>query len=119
MKRVIRRVLVCGGRDYSNRDHVWNTLTSLDHMLGPFAVVIHGAARGADSLGKEWALANGRKEEPYKANWGVHGKAAGPIRNARMIKEGRLDLVIAFPGSDGTADMCKRAHYAGIEVIEG
>jgi YspA, cpYpsA-related SLOG family len=115
---LIRRVLVCGGRDYNDRDHVWNTLTALDHMLGPFSVIIHGAARGADSLAKEWALATGRKEESYKADWGRLGPAAGPIRNQKMINEGRPDLVIGFSGGRGTADMCRRARAAGIKVIE-
>ncbi len=56
--------------------------------------------------------------EVYEADWHEHGRAAGPIRNARMIAEGRPDLVIAFPGGRGTADMVSRARKAGIEVRE-
>ncbi len=35
-----------------------------------------------------------------------------------MIDEGKPDLVIAFPGRRGTADMKARALKAGIAVIE-
>ncbi len=52
------------------------------------------------------------------ADWDKFGKGAGPIRNQQMIDEGKPDLVVAFPGGTGTADMVKRAKKHGIEVIE-
>jgi hypothetical protein len=35
-----------------------------------------------------------------------------------MLDEGKPDLVIAFPGGRGTADMVKKARRAGVEVVE-
>ena len=35
-----------------------------------------------------------------------------------MIVEALPELVIAFPGGNGTADMVERAKAAGVEVIE-
>jgi hypothetical protein len=52
------------------------------------------------------------------ADWKAHGRAAGPIRNQRMIDEHRPELVVAAPGGRGTADMVRRARAAGIEVFE-
>lgn len=112
------RVLVCGGRNFNDRDFVWNTLNDIDHSHGPIAVVIHGAATGADSEGMIWAQGMGRKHAPFAADWRRHGKSAGPIRNQRMIDEGRPDLVVAFPGGRGTADMTMRARKAGVPVVE-
>lgn len=112
------RVLVCGGRDYNNRDHVWNTLTDEDVIRGGFEVVIHGAATGADDEAMGWAQACGIQHLPMAADWHRYGKAAGPIRNQRMLDEGKPDLVIAFPGGRGTADMVRRARKARIEVME-
>ena len=112
------RVLVCGGRDYSDRDHIWNTLCKLDHERGPFKVVIHGCATGADSEAMIWAQTCDRKHAPFQADWHKHGKAAGPIRNQRMLDEGKPDLVIAFPGGTGTTDMIRKARAAGIEIIK-
>jgi hypothetical protein len=45
----------------------------------------------------------------FPANWKVYGRAAGPIRNMKMLLEGKPDLVVAFPGGIGTADMVKKA----------
>jgi hypothetical protein len=117
------RLLVCGGRDYDDRDHIWNTLCDIDAKRGPIEVVIHGAATGADSEAMIWAQTertNGRiiKHAPFVADWYTHGKAAGPIRNQRMIDEGKPDLVVAFPGGRGTADMVSRAKTSNIEVFE-
>lgn len=52
-----------------------------------------------------------------KAYWNLHGKAAGPIRNQLMLDKYDPDLVIAFPGETGTANMVKLSINAGIEVI--
>jgi hypothetical protein len=109
-------VLVTGGRDFADRRWLSEVLTELNARYN-FRCLIHGAARGADSLAEEWGLQNGVYPKPFPADWQKHGRKAGPIRNAEMLKE-KPDLVIAFPGGKGTADMVKRAKQAGIEVIE-
>lgn len=113
-----KRVLVCGGRNYTDRDHIWNTLNDLDITEGLFSVVIHGCASGADSEAEIWAEAFRRKVCGFRAEWRKYGKAAGPIRNRRMLEKGKPDLVIAFPGGRGTADITQQAKDAGIKVIE-
>ena len=54
----------------------------------------------------------------YPADWDTHGRGAGPIRNKQMLEEGKPDLVIAFPGGKGTANMIGQAKEAGIPVRE-
>lgn len=56
--------------------------------------------------------------ESYPADWKRDGRGAGPIRNQRMIDEGKPHIVIAFPGGKGTADMVMRAEMAGIPVVK-
>jgi hypothetical protein len=52
-------------------------------------------------------------------DWKTHGKAGGPIRNQMMLDDYKPQVVIAFPGGSGTADMVRRAHATqGIDVIE-
>lgn len=105
--------MVCGGRDYAD----WNTIDSVLDLICP-AVVIHGGARGADSLAGRWAReTHGVVEETFPADWDKHGKAAGPIRNQQMLDEGRPNLVVAFPGGAGTADMVRRSRSAGLLVL--
>lgn len=117
------RVLVCGGRDYTDTDHVHNTLCEIDARRGPISHVIHGAATGADNEGMLWAQLmadSGRTcvHAPFAAEWRRYGKMAGPMRNERMLVEGKPDLVVAFPGGRGTADCVRRARDFGIEVME-
>ena len=106
------RVVVCGGRDYANRSAVGGVLG----MLHDGVTIVHGAAPGADSLAAEEAALRGLDVEAHPADWAAHGKAAGPIRNQRMLDAG-ADLVIAFPGGRGTADMVRRSSEAGIVVL--
>ena len=86
--------------------------------------IIHGGAKGADGWADFWARMNAVPCMEYVACWypkGIKGgldKSAGPKRNQRMIDEGKPDLVIAFPGGKGTADMVRRAKSAGIPVQE-
>jgi hypothetical protein len=67
-------------------------------------------------MGCRWAIEAGIPVKPYPADWRLHGRAAGPIRNTLMLVEGRPDLVVAFPGGQGTADMTKKALRAGVKV---
>jgi hypothetical protein len=111
------RVLVCGGRDYDNRSKLNVVLDAL-HRERPIGLIIHGGGKGADALAVEWGKSNDVKTVGYPADWARHGKSAGPRRSAIMLATERPDLVVAFPGGRGTADMCKRAKEAGVEVQE-
>lgn len=115
------RVLVCGGRDYP-ADAVWHYLEHYAPAeLGErVTVLIHGGATGADQAAAEWgerSRADGVKVVAFPANWRKYGKRAGPLRNQRMLVEGKPDAVIAFAGGRGTADMVARAEAAGVRVI--
>ncbi len=127
------RVLVCGGRtwgwahptesDYRQRlaaRQRAKTYSVLDafHNREPIDVVINGDARGADRLSSKWATHRGVPVARYPANWKHEGRAAGPIRNQRMLDIGRPDIVVAFPGGHGTADMVARAYDAGVRVFD-
>lgn len=113
----LMRVLVCGGRDYANKPWLFTAMMTLNMKRGPFTEVIHGGAGGADSMAGEWAREHSVRIRVFLADWTRYGKRAGPIRNQQMLDE-RPDLVVAFPGGRGTADMVRRARAAGVEVIE-
>lgn len=111
------RLLVCGGRRFDDKERAYGVLDAL-HQVRPIAAIIHGDATGADTLADKWADERGIERHPYPAMWEVHGSRAGPIRNAMMLRDGRPDAILAFPGGTGTADMVRRAREAGVEVIE-
>lgn len=108
------RVLVCGGRDYHDHAEVYRVLDLVDRKRG-ITTIIHGAAKGADLIGSAWAQDRDKDEAPFPADWSL-GRKAGPVRNQYMLDEGKPDVVIAFPGGRGTADMVSRAKRAGVKV---
>lgn len=93
---------------------------------GPITTLYHGGAPGADEGSGLWAAARGIPVLPFLADWNRHGDAAGPIRNADMLAgrhptEGQVprpELVVAFPGGEGTADMVRKAKAAGVPVYD-
>lgn len=111
------RVLVCGGRNYADAVSLGSWLGGIhrDHGID---LIIEGGANGADLLARRFGEFANIPVKTFKAEWGKHGPAAGPIRNQQMIDEGKPDMVVAFPGSRGTADMVRRARVAGIRVFE-
>lgn len=112
------RILVCGGRDYFDRDTVYKDLDSMnDDKATPITLLIHGGARGADYLAHRWALDRGIQTAVFEANWDIYGKQAGYLRNVAMA-DLQPDFVLAFPGGRGTQMMIEIARKQGIEVIK-
>lgn len=109
------RLLVCGGRDFSDQAFVYESL-DLVHARRPVVLLIHGGARGADTLAGEWAAALGVSVQVFPADWSRFGRRAGFLRNQQMLVEGHPDGVIAFPGGAGTRMMVQLAQAAGVPV---
>lgn len=107
------KLLVTGSRDYADYNRLHLALTEVNPSC-----IIHGGAKGADSLAAHWGETRGLPVFECKANWNVYKKAAGPIRNGWMLKFMVPDLVLAFPLPDsvGTYHMIDIAEKAGIEV---
>jgi len=111
------RVLVCGGRDYTDAFRVSAVLDKL-HSEAGISILIEGGANGADTCARKWAGRNKVQVWTFAADWEAHGNFAGPMRNSRMIAEGEPELCVAFPGGRGTGDMMRKARKAGVEVVE-
>lgn len=111
------KIIVAGSRSFNNyelvKDYLKNTVTPND-------VIISGGAKGADSLGEQYAEEYGIPVEIFKADWkdisvpraiikvnhyGKYNAAAGFMRNERMAEV--ADQLVAFwdGNSPGTAHM--------------
>jgi hypothetical protein len=111
------RLLVCGGRDFSDVKLAHEKITkAIGTIFMTPPTIIHGGAKGADTIAGEYAKINGFPCEVYEADWAAHGRAAGPIRNRQMIVEGRPHAVLALHGGRGTQNMIKQAISAGLTV---
>lgn len=116
------KVLCCGSRDWEDRATIRAWLTRCPKGT----IVVHGAAKGADTIAGEEARALGFEVRPYPAAWKTLGDAAGPERNQRMLDIEEPDAVLAFTWAlrredrpernTGTGDMVLRAVAAGVRV---
>lgn len=112
------KVLVCGSRSYVNRKQCFRFLNRIDRTYG-IGEIIHGDARGADTMAGEWAEEKGLIVYKYPVDWKTYGNSAGFIRNIQMLDEGKPDLVVAFlqNSSKGTAHMIRQTQEANIRCI--
>jgi predicted Rossmann-fold nucleotide-binding protein len=111
------RVIICGGRDFDDREFIFSKLDGLDNDYH-FSVVITGGASGTDYIAHSWATKRRKEVEVYKADWDEYDKSAGILRNRQMLQYAQPDVVIAFPGGRGTQDMIKIAKKKNVPVIE-
>ena len=121
------RVLVTGDRDWTNGEYIYRVLSTITEWKSDF-MVIHGAARGADTCAENVCAVLGIPTQPFPISdedWRIKGRSAGPQRNVQMLKEGKPNLVIAFHGnignSRGTKDMIRKARDNGLDywVFDG
>lgn len=110
----MKRFVVCGSRHYSDESAVDRALDAMAVRFPGF-VVVHGGAAGADELAGRWAKKRGHPCEVFVAEWAREGRAAGPLRNQRML-DTKPDGVVGLPGGTGTAHMCRIAEEAGVKV---
>ena len=112
--KMIRRILVCGDRNWTDEKAIEDVLEEYPNLQSPTDItIIHGGCRGADQIAGKIAKKYGMKIEVFYAEWDKSGLRAGPLRNSKMLKDGRPDLVIAFhknlDESKGTKDMVNKA----------
>jgi len=109
--------LICGGRNFNDLGVFDNAMGDLMRLKGCPDTIIHGGARGADTLADEWGKRMALRILAMPADWDRHGRSAGPLRNQAMLAKGP-QLVVAFPGGKGTADMVRRAREMNVDVAE-
>ena len=81
------KLIIAGGRDFTDSKKMHAAIDQLVNRgeLKDYAVsIVTGMARGADMLGREFALAFNVKRYEFPADWNQYGKRAGFIRNKQM-----------------------------------
>lgn len=117
------RIIVAGSRDFKDYDLLQDTLMKfLSETDNTKVRFISGMARGADTLGEQFASSHGYDVVRFPADWDGLGRKAGYIRNAEMAKyaseEGSIGLLFAFwdGKSRGTMHMINLAKQHGLTV---
>ncbi len=109
------RILVTGGRKFDDKELLFEFLDRL-HQERSITLVIHGAARGADSLAEKWGKARGVETLPCLPDVERYKDGVWREQSEQMLAH-KPDLVVAFPGGNGTANMVELAQRAGVEVM--
>ena len=113
-------IAITGGRDFDDKKFVWKCLDYL-HKKSIIAFLIVGDAIGADANALSWAKARDVPFKCFKADWELHGKAAGAVRKTEMVKyglENAINGLVAFPGGRGTLNMKNQCRYKDIKIWE-
>jgi hypothetical protein len=116
-------IMVTGSRGWANKRLLWGTLDNLcmeverAHPEPVEFVLLCGGAKGADEMAAAWADNRGYSVRVMPAQWKLHGKRAGILRNEQMVNT-HPDIVVAFwdGSSPGTAHAKAFAEAAGIET---
>ena len=109
-------VIIAGGRDFSDYALLAKTMDHLLSNIRDDITVICGKARGADTLGEQYAKERGFSVQYFPADWKRYGKSAGYRRNAEMAEN--ADALVAFwtGKSRGTKHMIETAKTRGLKV---
>lgn len=109
------RVIIAGTRSFDDYNLLREKCDFFFQKKKPTAIVC-GEARGADTLGKRYAMEHHVPVISMPADWELHGKKAGHLRNQEMAR--CADALIAFwdGQSRGTRDMIEIAAEKGIPI---
>lgn len=105
--------LFTGSRKWKNEDRIREELKKLKKG----DLIIHGGARGTDSIVEKNAKELGIRTIVFRPEWERYGKVAALIRNKEMIEQ-NPDMVIAFikGESRGTRHTIELAKKKGIKT---
>lgn len=111
-------VMVTGSRGWTARDKLdaaLDYLYDLTYFNGYTMTLIHGGAKGADTMAQEWAKNNRVQTQILLPDWNKYGRRAGIVRNNQML-DNSPSLVLAFwdGTSRGTQHAIHEAQRRGI-----
>jgi hypothetical protein len=109
-------VLVCGGRYFSDAQHLCRALNTL-HAERQIVKIINGGSTPADNIAVRWALKYGVEFHTFPTEWTKHGSKATLMCAIRMLAEAKPDILMVVPGA-GTEAIVLQAERAGVEIIE-
>lgn len=108
------RTIIAGSRHITDASQVWEAVIKSGFQI---TTVISGNAKGVDRIGANLAKIHNIPVEYFDADWKTHGKAAGPIRNAKMADNAEALIAVWDGESRGTRHMIKDAEKKGLKVF--
>ena len=110
------RVIIAGSRDFSDYQLLCEKMDRLLSNVKEPITVVCGEARGADTLGEQYALERGYEVLPFPADWERYGRSAGYRRNTQMAENADALVDFWYGKSMGTRHMISIAKSHGLKV---
>jgi len=114
------RMIVAGSRGFDDYGYLSEKLDGIIEEIHDEIEIVSGGAKGADSLGEQYAEERGIPVKQFAPDWKRFGKSAGFRRNREMLdyaKEEQTVVVAFWDGeSKGTADTIKKARMDGVDT---
>lgn len=111
------KLVVAGSREIRDREVVEEAMGRAEIAFGPVSEIVHGGARGvdslADSIARDWDV----EVTLFEPEWDEYGKAAGPLRNSEMAQYGDALVAVWDGESTGTKSMIQKAMAFGLDVL--
>lgn len=108
------RVIIAGGRDFNNYVLLLETIIKSNFDI---TEIVSGGAAGADRLGEKFAYEANISLKRFPANWNIHGRKAGIIRNGQMAEYADALIAVWDNKSPGTANMIKQAQSKRLKIF--
>lgn len=110
------RIAVSGCRDAGTVDLAATLQEEKRGAWFPVMVLVGDCPTGVDAQVRAWCEYEGVAYTVFYADWDIHGKAAGPIRNREMVAEAHVLLAFWDGKSRGTLSAIREAVKAGVDV---
>lgn len=117
------RVIIAGSREFSGYEKLKE---NCDRILREklededcHVIIVCGHARGADTLGEQYAMERSLDLDAHPADWKQYGRAAGMIRNREMANVANALIAFLQEGAlnKGTHNMVKLAQKKQLDVF--
>ncbi len=112
------KVGISGSRTIINREFIFKQLDwylsnlKMDNEI----ILVHGGAKGVDSIAESWAKKNKIKTEIYLPDYDKYGKAAPIKRNQTIVDNSDYFIAIQLENSRGTQDAINKAIGRGLPI---
>lgn len=106
------RLGIVGCLDFTDYARLCQEVEKWCTEIGTISGIVSGGAKGADTLGRQYAEEHGLEMIEHLPDWKKYGRAAGPLRNKLIVED--ADAVIAFwdfedRGTKSTIDLTRKA----------
>ena len=107
------KLIIAGTRTFGDQRHFDYVMTGWEKDA---TEVFSGECPGPDRMGERWARQHGIPVRRFPADWAMHGRKAGPIRNAQMAEEADQAIVFWDGRSRGTRNLMEEMRKRGKNV---